>query len=85
MSQLTITDRQRAALRELAVFPLLAGIHGRRSRRFPVGGEIPAGPLAFRSGRPAQWVLPNPTGLPGVFETLSRPLSTHAHHQNTWH
>lgn len=45
--QLTAADR--AALQELARFPLLDAIYGRRSRRFPVGGAIPAGPLAFRS------------------------------------
>lgn len=50
----TITDKQRAAMRRLAGFPLLEAIHGRRSRRFPVGGEIPAGPLAFRSTREPQ-------------------------------
>jgi hypothetical protein len=43
------TDRERAAIERLARFPLLDAINGRRSRRFPVGGEIPAGPLAFRS------------------------------------
>ena len=36
-------------LAELARFPLLDALYGRRSRRFPLGGEIPDGPLAFRS------------------------------------
>ncbi|HWF73416.1 MAG TPA: hypothetical protein VG186_08735 [Solirubrobacteraceae bacterium] len=40
------TDRQREALAE---FPLMAALLGRRSRRFPMGGEIPDGPLAYRS------------------------------------
>ena len=54
MSELVITDKERATLSRLAEFPLLAGIYGRRSRRFPVGGEIPGGPLAFRSGKDVQ-------------------------------
>jgi hypothetical protein len=37
------------ALRELATFPLLEALHGRRSRRFALGDEIPDGPLAYKS------------------------------------
>ena len=37
------------ALREFAEFPLVDALFGRRSRRFALGGEIPDGPLAFRS------------------------------------
>src|ERR671917_1471077 len=37
------------ALAELAAFPLLEALYGRRSRRFALGGEIPDGPLAYRS------------------------------------
>ena len=37
------------ALERLASFPLLEALYGRRSRRFPLGGEIPDGPLAYRS------------------------------------
>ena len=37
------------ALRELAEFPLVEAIYGRRSRRFALGDEIPDGPLAYRS------------------------------------
>ncbi|MGV0633787.1 hypothetical protein ABQE69_04890 [Mycolicibacillus trivialis] len=51
---LAITDQERAALAELARFPLLSAITGRRSRRFPVGGRIPSGALAFTSRRPVQ-------------------------------
>ena len=51
---LTITDRERTAIAALLEFPLVAAINGRRSRRFPVGGEIPAGELAFRSAKPPQ-------------------------------
>lgn len=36
-------------LRELAAFPLLEALHGRRSRRFALGGEIPDGPLMYKS------------------------------------
>jgi hypothetical protein len=51
---LTITDRERAAIAGLLEFPLMSAIAGRRSRRFPVGGTIPAGELAFTSTKPAQ-------------------------------
>ena len=37
------------ALADLAQFPLLDALYGRRSRRFPLGGEIPDGVLAYRS------------------------------------
>jgi hypothetical protein len=37
------------ALRELAAFPLLEALYGRRSRRFALGDEVPDGPLAYRS------------------------------------
>jgi hypothetical protein len=37
------------ALRELAAFPLVEALHGRRSRRFALGDEIPDGPLAYKS------------------------------------
>lgn len=37
------------ALRELAGFPLLDALFGRRSRRFGLGMEIPTGPLAYTS------------------------------------
>ncbi|GBE67321.1 hypothetical protein MFM001_37830 [Mycobacterium sp. MFM001] len=51
---LVISAHERAALAEVAQFPLLAAITGRRSRRFPVGGRIPAGALAYASRRPVQ-------------------------------
>ncbi len=51
---LEISDHERAALAQAAHFPLLAAITGRRSRRFPVGGQIPAGALAYTSRRPVQ-------------------------------
>jgi hypothetical protein len=40
---------QTDALAELAGFPLLDALYGRRSRRFALGDEIPDGPLAYRS------------------------------------
>ena len=43
------TPGETEALRELAAFPLLEALYGRRSRRFAVGDEIPDGPLAYRS------------------------------------
>src|SRR5882757_9699129 len=45
----TVTEVERAAIARLAEFPLVEAIFGRRSRRFPLGGQVPAGPLAFRS------------------------------------
>jgi hypothetical protein len=39
---------QTEALRELAAFPLVEALFGRRSRRFALGDELPDGPLAFR-------------------------------------
>src|SRR5437588_8420867 len=44
-----LSAKEREALAGLTGFPLLAAIFGRRSRRFPLGGEIPDGPLAYRS------------------------------------
>jgi hypothetical protein len=43
------THTETEALRELATFPLLEALHGRRSRRFALGDEIPDGPLAYKS------------------------------------
>lgn len=54
MSTLTLTEAERSALDAAAAFPLLDAIRGRRSRRFPVGGSIPSGELAFTSAKPAQ-------------------------------
>jgi len=79
LSALVITDKERDALARLAEFSLLAGIYGRRSRRFPVGGEIPAGPLAFRSGKDVQplseleraLVLATVTGVTGWHFAIS--------------
>ena len=42
-------EKLRRALEELATFPLVDALYGRRSRRFPLGGEIPDGRLAYRS------------------------------------
>src|SRR5436305_10910512 len=51
---LAISDHERAALADVARFPLLSAMTGRRSRRFPVGGQIPSGALAYNSRRPVQ-------------------------------
>lgn len=51
---LQISDQERAALAEAAGFGLFSAITGRRSRRFPRGGAIPSGPLAYTSSKPAQ-------------------------------
>jgi hypothetical protein len=51
---LAITDHERAALAEVAHFPLMAALTGRRSRRFPVGGQIPAGELSYTSRQAVQ-------------------------------
>lgn len=49
---LELSEREREALAQLARFPLLDALFGRRSRRFPMGGEIPDGPLAYKSSDP---------------------------------
>ena len=51
---LTLTDKDRENLDRLAQFPLLDAINGRRSRRFPLGGKVPAGPLAYTSKHDTQ-------------------------------
>jgi hypothetical protein len=43
------TTSETEALGELAAFPLVEALYGRRSRRFALGSEIPDGPLAYRS------------------------------------
>src|SRR5918999_2855665 len=43
------TSAETEALRELAAFPLVEALYGRRSRRFALGDAIPDGPLAYRS------------------------------------
>jgi hypothetical protein len=48
----TSDDRLRSALQDLASFPLLTALFGRRSRRFGVGMTIPDGPLAYESSHP---------------------------------
>jgi hypothetical protein len=42
-------DKTRAALGELARFPLLEALYGRRARRVALGAVIPEGPLAYES------------------------------------
>jgi hypothetical protein len=49
MSLERATAAETEALRELAAFPLVEALFGRRSRRFALGDEIPDGPLAYRS------------------------------------
>src|SRR5436305_11512274 len=49
---LKLSPHERRALGELAGFPLVEALIGRRSRRFPMGGEIPDGPLAYKSAHP---------------------------------
>ena len=43
------TTAETEALRELAAFPLVEALYGRRSRRFALGNAIPDGPLAYKS------------------------------------
>src|ERR671911_2004565 len=43
------TERQAAALRELAQYPLMDALYGRRARRISLGSTIPDGPLAYES------------------------------------
>jgi hypothetical protein len=49
LSTAPLTTAETGALSELAAFPLLDALYGRRSRRFALGDEIPDGPLAYRS------------------------------------
>jgi hypothetical protein len=44
------SSTQTEALRDLAAFPLVEALFGRRSRRFALGDELPDGPLAYTSG-----------------------------------
>ena len=44
-----LSEHVRETLAQLAAFPLLDALFGRRSRRFTLGGEIPDGLLAYRS------------------------------------
>ncbi len=75
-----LTDTERIALQELAEFPFYSALLGRRSRRFPVGGEIPDGVLAFKSKQPARpltdlqraLVLATVTGQTGWHYAISR-------------
>lgn len=57
-------------LKEIAEFPLVEALFGRRSRRFFRGAEIPDGALAYKSEHEP---LPNPTGLEGVFVSDTPP------------
>jgi hypothetical protein len=43
------SERQAAALRELAQFQLMDALYGRRARRISLGSTIPDGPLAYES------------------------------------
>ena len=57
------------ALRELAAFPLVEALFGRRSRRFALGDAIPDGPLAYRSRH-----QPVPLTEPQTDQMQQRPL-----------
>lgn len=49
LAAIELTGKEREALKELSEFPFYEAVLGRRSRRFPVGGDIPDGVLAFKS------------------------------------
>lgn len=49
----TVSHRHRGLV-EAVNFPLIAAIHGRRSRRFAKGASIPNGPQAFTSRHPPE-------------------------------
>jgi hypothetical protein len=51
LTAIELTDHERRALTELSEFPLYSALLGRRSRRFPVGGQLPDGALAFTSSQ----------------------------------
>lgn len=48
-SDLEIHPHERQALEALLQFPLTEALFTRRSRRFALGGELPEGPLAYKS------------------------------------
>lgn len=48
-SDLEIHPHKRQALEALLQFPLTEALFTRRSRRFALGGELPEGPLAYKS------------------------------------
>jgi len=83
------------ALRELEDFPLVEALFGRRSRRFARGGEIPDGPLAYRSrhepvplfhtfracvARQAQYVFDTFGKFPGTVPSVFIMNYVQAHH-----
>jgi hypothetical protein len=47
--ELQLTGYEVEALRDLAAFPLVEALYGRRSRRFFRGAEVPDGPVAYKS------------------------------------
>lgn len=51
LTPIELSAKERAALTELAEFPFYEAVLGRRSRRFPVGGQIPDGVLAYTSAQ----------------------------------
>ena len=64
-----------AAMEELATFPLVEALFGRRSRRFALGDEIPGGPQAYHLDL-------------DFYDRFFKPgahLRTHAEHMDRWH
>lgn len=80
LTAIELTDHERKALQELSEFPFFEAVLGRRSRRFPVGGEIPDGVLAFKSRKESRpltdlqraLVLATVTGQTGWHFGISR-------------
>ncbi|MGR6090147.1 hypothetical protein [Brevibacterium sp. CSND-B09] len=80
LAAIDLTGQEREALKELSEFPLFEAVLGRRSRRFPVGGEIPDGVLAFKSRKESRpltdlqraLVLATVTGQTGWHFGISR-------------
>lgn len=80
LSAIDLTGQERKALQELSEFPFFEAVLGRRSRRFPVGGEIPDGVLAFKSRKESRpltdlqraLVLATVTGQTGWHFGISR-------------
>jgi len=80
LTAIELSDQERKALKELSEFPFFEAVLGRRSRRFPVGGEIPDGVLAFKSRKESRpltdlqraLVLATVTGQTGWHFGISR-------------
>jgi hypothetical protein len=84
------TSAEKAAIQDLAAFPLLEALYGRRSRRFALGAEILDGPLAYKSAhdpvpltdRERMLVLSAMSGTTGWHYAITRNANYAPHFPN---